>query len=48
MTVSAHSQAILLLTAHFSAPSKDDVRLLGPAGWGRFEAWLKNRALPPE
>ena len=48
MTISAKSQAILLLTAHFSKPQQGDPKPLGPVEWGRFAAWLNNRVLSPE
>ena len=48
MTISAKSQAILLLTAHFSKPQQGDPKPLGPVEWGRFAAWLNSRVLSPE
>jgi predicted Rossmann fold nucleotide-binding protein DprA/Smf involved in DNA uptake len=48
MTVSNHTQAVLLLTAHFSKPGKDEIKPLGPKEWGRFALWLKERSLTPE
>lgn len=48
MTVSNHTQAVLLLTAHFSKPGKDEIKPLSPKEWGRFALWLKERSLTPE
>jgi predicted Rossmann fold nucleotide-binding protein DprA/Smf involved in DNA uptake len=48
MSVSAHTQAVLLLTAHFSKAKDGAVKPLTPKEWGRFAAWLKERSLRPE
>jgi predicted Rossmann fold nucleotide-binding protein DprA/Smf involved in DNA uptake len=42
------TQAVLLLTAHFSKPSSGDPKPLTPAEWGRFALWLKDQGLTPE
>lgn len=36
MNLSHHTQAVLLLTAHFTRPEKDEAKPLGPKKWGRF------------
>jgi predicted Rossmann fold nucleotide-binding protein DprA/Smf involved in DNA uptake len=46
--VSAKTQAILLLTAHFSKAGKSDAKPLSNKEWGRFAFWLKNQGLFPE
>ena len=46
--ITADTQAILLLTAHFSKPKTDAVKPLAPQEWGRFAAWLKVNRLTPE
>ena len=48
MTVSPKTQAVLLLTAHFSKPKKEGVKPLTPKEWGRFALWLKDKGLSPE
>jgi len=48
MSVTPATQAILLLTAHFSKPKADAVKPLAAKEWGRFAAWLKINALTPE
>jgi predicted Rossmann fold nucleotide-binding protein DprA/Smf involved in DNA uptake len=48
MTVSPNTQAVLLLTAHFSKSSGDSAKPLTPKEWGRFAVWLKDHALTPE
>ncbi|MFI5351470.1 MAG: DNA-processing protein DprA [Candidatus Binatales bacterium] len=48
MDISAQTQTVLLLTAHFSRPLKGEARPLSTAEWGRLEAWLKGRESPPE
>lgn len=47
MSVSPNTQAILLLTAHFSKAQKG-TNPLTPKEWGRFALWLKERSLTPE
>ncbi len=47
MSLSSNAQAVLLLTAHFSK-SGGSVKPLTPGEWGRFAAWLKDRALTPD
>ena len=42
------TQAILLLTAHFSKLRDDAAKPLTAKEWGRFAAWLKGNALTPE
>jgi predicted Rossmann fold nucleotide-binding protein DprA/Smf involved in DNA uptake len=48
MSISPNTQAILLLTAHFSKASDKAVRPLTPTEWGRFAKWLKNNKIIPE
>jgi len=48
MFISPNTQAILLLTAHFSKPRGDAAKPLTPKEWGRFAVWLKEKALTPE
>jgi predicted Rossmann fold nucleotide-binding protein DprA/Smf involved in DNA uptake len=47
-SITSDTQAILLLTAHFSKPKTDAVKPLAPMEWGRFAAWLKVNRLTPE
>ena len=42
MQVSPQTQAVLLLTAHFSKARPEDVKPLTPTEWGRFALWLKD------
>ena len=48
MSITPDTQAILLLTAHFSKPKTDAVKPLAAKEWGRFAAWLKENRLTPE
>ncbi len=48
MSSKPRTQAVLLLTAYLGKPSTSDPRPLSPTEWGRFEVWLKDRALSPE
>lgn len=48
MSITPDTQAILLLTAHFSKPKTDAVKPLAPKEWGRFAAWLNENGLTPE
>lgn len=48
MTVSPKTQAVLLLTAHFSKTFGQAVKPLTPKEWGRFAVWLKEHSLTPE
>ena len=48
MSVSHNTQAILLLTAHFSKAKNEAVKPLTMKEWGRFTWWLKERSLTPE
>jgi predicted Rossmann fold nucleotide-binding protein DprA/Smf involved in DNA uptake len=48
MSVSPNTQAILLLTSHFSKPKKDGIKPLTPKEWGRFALWLKDKDLTPD
>lgn len=43
-----HTQAVLLLTAHFSAPQRGDAAPLTPVEWDRFASWLREKSLTPE
>ena len=46
--VTQNTQAVLLLTAHFSKPKKEDPKPLTVKEWGRFAHWLKDQTLEPE
>lgn len=48
MTVSANTQTILLLTAHFKKAEPSAAKPLTPKEWGRFAEWLRQRSLTPE
>ncbi|MYD75200.1 MAG: DNA-processing protein DprA [Gammaproteobacteria bacterium] len=48
MSISPNTQAVLLLTAHFSKTRKETVKPLTPKEWGRFALWLKDKSLAPE
>ena len=48
MNLTETTQAILLLTAYFTKPSKGTVRPLTTGEWGRFALWLKEKGLSPE
>ena len=48
MDLNAQTQAVLLLTAHFSKPAQDEPRPLAPMEWGRFARWLKEQGIAPE
>jgi len=41
------TQAVLLLTAHFSKPAPGDPKPLTPTEWGRFAVWLKGQGMTP-
>lgn len=47
MSISEQSQAVLLLTAWFTKPSKGEAKPLTPKEWGRFALWLKEQGLSP-
>lgn len=47
MNLSDNSQAILLLTAHFTERKNESVKPLTTTEWGRFAAWLKGQQLNP-
>ena len=47
MNLTTTSQAILLLTSHFSSPSSGDVKPLTNGEWGRFASWLKSQSSTP-
>jgi predicted Rossmann fold nucleotide-binding protein DprA/Smf involved in DNA uptake len=42
------TQAILLLTAHFSKSDTGEPKPLSPTEWGRFALWLKEQGATPE
>jgi predicted Rossmann fold nucleotide-binding protein DprA/Smf involved in DNA uptake len=42
------TQAVLLLTAHFSKPTPGEPKPLSPTEWGRFAFWLKEQGSTPE
>ncbi|WP_036859479.1 DNA-processing protein DprA [Porticoccus hydrocarbonoclasticus] len=46
--LSPNTQAILLLTGHFSKAGNEDVRPLTNREWGQFALWLKEQGLTPE
>lgn len=48
MNLPPQTQAILLLTAHFSKSMPDGVKPLTPTEWGRFALWLKEAGKRPE
>ncbi len=48
MSVSHNTQAILLLTAHFSKAKNEAVKPLTMKEWGRFTWWLRKQSLTPE
>jgi predicted Rossmann fold nucleotide-binding protein DprA/Smf involved in DNA uptake len=48
MSFSERTQAILLLTAHFSKQKKGDITPLTLKEYGRFAHWLKEKSLNPE
>src|SRR5678816_2198296 len=48
MSVSSHTQAVLLLTAYFGKPSSGEARPLSAAEWVRLAEHLTNQGLPPE
>jgi len=48
MSISSQTQAILLLTAHFSKSTAGNASPLTPKEWGRFALWLKDSGLKPE
>lgn len=48
MSITAQTQAILLLTAYFSKPVKDAAKPLTIKEWARFAAWLKDHDINPE
>lgn len=41
------TQAILLLTSHFTKGTRGQAKPLGPSEWGRFAHWLRDRQLRP-
>ena len=47
MNLSQNTQAVLLLTSHFTKSVSDAVKPLTPTEWGRFAAWLKEQELSP-
>ncbi len=48
MSISTDTQAVLLLTCHFSRSTGGDSQPLSPVEWGRFALWLKEREIKPE
>ena len=48
MTIAPNTQAVLLLTSHFSKSSGNSVKPLTPTEWGRFAAWLRDHDLTPQ
>ncbi|GBE10346.1 hypothetical protein BMS3Abin12_00910 [bacterium BMS3Abin12] len=48
MLISPNTQAILLLTSHFSKAERGSIKPLTPKEWGRFALWLKEKSLIPE
>ncbi|MHB8160800.1 MAG: DNA-processing protein DprA [Thermoleophilia bacterium] len=47
MSVNEQTQAVLLLTAYFSKPSRDEPKPLSATEWGRFALWLKEKEFSP-
>jgi len=47
MSVKEQTQAVLLLTAHFSKPGREEPKPLTPTEWGRFAHWLKEKEFSP-
>jgi len=48
MSISPNTQAVLLLTSHFSKARGRSIKPLTPKEWGRFALWLKEKSLTPE
>jgi predicted Rossmann fold nucleotide-binding protein DprA/Smf involved in DNA uptake len=48
MSITARTQAILLLTTRFSNDSQGKVQPLTAKEWGRFAEWMKSRNLSPD
>ncbi len=48
MSISNQTQAVLLLTAYFGKPTKDEPKPLSPTEWGRFAQWLKDHEVLPD
>ncbi len=48
MSISPNTQAVLLLTSHFSKAKGGSIKPLTPKEWGRFALWLKEKSLTPE
>lgn len=47
MNISSNSQAIILLTAHFSSPKNEAYAPLSISEWARFAKWLKEHRYVP-
>lgn len=47
MNLNENTQAVLLLTSHFTKLAQDAAKPLTPTEWGRFAAWLKEKELSP-
>lgn len=47
MSIKEQTQAVLLLTAHFSKPGRDEPKPLSATEWGRFALWLKEKEFSP-
>ncbi len=47
MDISTNTQAVLLLTSHFSKGKTSTAKPLTPTEWGRFALWLKENELRP-
>ncbi len=48
MSISPNTQAIFLLTSHFSKVKAGAIKPLTPKEWERFALWLKHKSLTPE
>ncbi len=48
MSIPKRTQAVLLLTAFFSPPKKEEPKPLTPTEWGKFAKWLHSNSLRPE
>ncbi len=47
MNLHENTQAVLLLTSHFTKLAQETAKPLTPTEWGRFAAWLKEQELSP-
>ena len=47
MNLHENTQAVLLLTSHFTKLAQDAAKPLTPTEWGRFATWLNEKGLSP-